>query len=326
MARKKRYQFNEKTLAYEVHRIPLGKRFSKGVVLFALSILAFSGYFYLYTQYLGLETPKTMLLKQRYAELDSKYELLQRKFEQSGKVLAELQMRDNNIYRPIFGMEELSHDVRNAGFGGVNRYAHLEQVSNSRTLLDAVKKMDVIYKKAYVQSKSYDEVALLAKRAGDMASCVPAIPPVALDNVRLSSYFGYRNDPFSGAPRMHQGIDLSGNRGEPIYAAGSGTVVEVRNSFFGYGREIVIDHGFGYQTRYAHLHRMNVKVGDKVGRGEQIATMGNTGKSKGIHLHYEVVYRGRRVNPLNYYNQDIKGEEYLAMVKPYFDKTVAHIN
>ena len=326
MFRKKRYDFNQQTLAYEVHRIPFGKRFSKGVAMFLLSIAAFAGYYLLYTQYFGLETPKTILLKQRYVQLNSKYELLERKFDQNGEILAELQMRDNNIYRPIFGMEELSQDVREAGFGGVNRYSHLEAVSNSDILLDAVKRMDVVYKKAYVQSKSYDEVAMLAKRAGDMASCVPALPPVALDKVRLSSLFGYRKDPFSGAPRMHQGVDLSGNRGEPIYVAGSGKVVEVRNSFFGYGREIVVDHGFGYKTRYAHLHRMYVKVGDQVQRGDQIATMGNTGKSKGVHLHYEVIYRDRRVNPLNYYNQEIVGEEYMAMVKPYVENTVAHIN
>lgn len=326
MFRKKRYEFNRQTLAYEVHRIPFGKRFSRGIVLFLLSVAAFAGYYFLYTQYFGLETPKTILLKQRYVQLNSKYELLERKFDQNGEILAELQMRDNNIYRPIFGMEELSQDVRDAGFGGVNRYAHLEAVSNSALLLDAVKRMDVVYKKAYVQSKSYDEVAMLAKRAGDMASCVPALPPVALEKVRLSSLFGYRKDPFSGAPRMHQGVDLSGNRGEPIYAAGSGKVVEVRNSFFGYGREIVIDHGFGYKTRYAHLYRMYVKVGDQVQRGDQIATMGNTGKSKGVHLHYEVVYRDKRVNPLNYYNQEIVGEEYMAMVRPYVENTVAHIN
>lgn len=326
MFRKKRYDFNQQTLAYEVHRIPFGKRFSKGIAMFLLSIAAFAGYYFLYTRYFGLETPKTILLKQRHVLLNSKYELLERKFDQNSKILAELQMRDNNIYRPIFGMEELSQDVRDAGFGGVNRYSHLEAVSNSDILLNAVKRMDVVYKKAYVQSKSYDEVAMLAKRAGDMASCVPALPPVALDKVRLSSLFGYRKDPFSGAPRMHQGVDLSGSRGEPIYAAGSGKVVEVRNSFFGYGREVVVDHGFGYKTRYAHLHRMFVKVGDQVHRGDQIATMGNTGKSKGVHLHYEVIYRDRRVNPLNYYNQEIVGEEYMAMVKPYVENTVAHIN
>lgn len=323
MFRKKRYKFNVQTLAYEVHRTPLRIRFSRGVVLFLLSIAAFVGYYLIYTQYLGLETPKTIFLKQKYVELNSKYELLERKFEQNNMALAQLQMRDNNIYRPIFGMEELSRDVREAGFGGVNRYSHLEQVSNSHSLIDAVKRMDVIYKKAYVQSKSYDEVSLLARRADEMASCVPAIPPVALDNVRLSSLFGFRKDPFYGTTRMHQGIDLSGNTGEPIYAPGNGKVVEVRNSFFGYGREIVIDHGFGYMTRYAHLHKMLVKVGDEVERGEQIATMGNTGKSKGVHLHYEVIYRNRRVNPLNYYNQEIKGGEYMAMVKPNRNSIVA---
>ena len=314
MARKKRYQFNARTLAYEVHRTSLRKRFSKGLLLFSLSLAAFAGYYFLYTQYLGFETPKTAYLKQRYAAANSKFELLERKFEQSNQALAELQMRDNNIYRPIFGMEELSQDVRNAGFGGVNRYAHLQAASSSQSLMDAVKRMDVIYKKAFVQSRSYDEVSLLAKRADEMAQCVPAIPPVALENVRLSSLFGYRTDPVYGSRRMHQGVDLSGNRGEPIYSAGNGTVVEVRRNFFGYGREIVVDHGFGYKTRYAHLQEMFAKVGDEVKRGEQIATMGNTGKSVGVHLHYEVIYRERRVNPLNYYNQEVKGEEYMAMV------------
>lgn len=315
MARKKRYQFNAQTLAYEVHRTPLRIRFSKGFFMLLMSIAAFAGYYLLYTQFFGLDTPKTAYLKHRYVEMNSKFELLERKFEQSNQALADLQMRDNNIYRPIFGMEELSQDVRDAGFGGVNRYSHLQSVSSSSVLVDAVKRMDVIYKKAFVQSRSYDEVSILAERADEMAKCVPAIPPVALDNVRLSSLFGYRTDPFYGSRRMHQGIDLSGDRGEPIYASGNGTVVEVRRNFFGYGREIVIDHGFGYRTRYAHLQDMLVKTGDVVKRGEQIATMGNTGKSKGVHLHYEVIYRDRRVNPLNYYNQEVKGEEYMAMVK-----------
>lgn len=314
MARKKRYQFNAQTLAYEVHRTSLRKRFSKGLLVFSLSLAAFAGYYLFYTQYLGFDTPKTAYLKQKYAAANSKFELLERKFEQSNQALAELQMRDNNIYRPIFGMEELSQDVRDAGFGGVNRYAHLQAASSSESLIDAVKRMDIIYKKAFVQSRSYDEVSLLAKRADEIAQCVPAIPPVALENVRLSSFFGYRSDPFYGTKRMHQGIDLSGNKGEPIYSSGNGTVVEVRRNFFGYGREIVVDHGFGYKTRYAHLQEMLVKVGDVVKRGEQIATMGNTGKSKGVHLHYEVIYRDRRVNPLNYYNQEVKGEEYMAMV------------
>lgn len=316
MSRKKRYEFNAQTLAYEVHTTSLRKRFSKGLFLFCLSLLVSLGYYFLYTHYFGLETPKTIWLKQKHASANSRFELMERQFEHDNLVLEELQMRDNNIYRPVFGMEELSEDVRNAGFGGVNRYAHLESVSSSNSLLDAVKNMDVIYKKAFVQSRSYDEVSMLAKRADEMAQCVPAIPPVALDKVRLSSLFGYRTDPVYGGRRMHQGIDLSGNTGEPIYVSGNGKVVEVRRNFFGYGREIVVDHGFGYKTRYAHLHTMLVKVGDIVRRGDQIGTMGNTGKSKGVHLHYEVIYRDRRVNPLNYYNDEVRGEEYKSMVKP----------
>ncbi len=316
MSRKKRYEFNARTLAYEEYRSPFRRRLSKGLFLFGLSLIASIGYYCFYTQVLGYDTPKTAYLKQKHASVTSRFNLLERQFQQNDIALRELQMRDNNIYRPVFGMAELSEDVRNAGFGGVNRYAHLEAVSNSTALLDAVKKMDVIYKKAFVQSRSYDEVSLLAKRTGEMAQCVPAIPPVALDKVRLSSLFGYRTDPVYGGRRMHQGVDLSGDKGEPIYAPGDGTVVTVKRNYFGYGREIVVDHGFGYQTRYAHLNTMLVKVGDKVSRGDQIATMGNTGKSKGVHLHYEVIYRERRVNPLNYYNEEVKGKEYMEMVRP----------
>ena len=315
MSRKKRYEFNAQTLAYELHTTSLRKRFSKSLFLFIVSLLVSVGYYFIYTHYFGLRTPKLALLEQRHVAVNSKLELLERQFEQNDMALRELQIRDNNIYRPIFGMEELSDDVRNAGFGGVNRYASLEQVSSSTALLDAVKRMDVIYKKAFVQSKSYDEVSLLAKNADEMAQCVPAIPPVALDNVRFSSFFGYRTDPVYGGRRMHQGIDLSGERGEPIYVSGNGKVVEVRRNFFGYGREIVVDHGFGYKTRYAHLHTMLVKVGDEVKRGDQIGTMGNTGKSKGVHLHYEVIYRNNRVNPLNYYNDEVRGSEYQEMVR-----------
>jgi murein DD-endopeptidase MepM/ murein hydrolase activator NlpD len=181
--------------------------------------------------------------------------------------------------------------------------------------MDAVKRMDVIYKKAFVQSRSYDEVSLLAKRADEMAQCVPAIPPVALENVRLSSLFGYRTDPVYGSRRMHQGVDLSGNRGEPIYSAGNGTVVEVRRNFFGYGREIVVDHGFGYKTKYAHLHVVDVVEGQRVRRGEIIGQVGNTGGSTGPHLHYEVLYMGTPVNPINYFRRDMASEDFERIVE-----------
>ena len=316
MSRIKRYKFNTETLDYEVHRVPLHKRFSKGFGLFLLSLVAFAGYFMAYTMYFGLETPKLMVLKQRSVALQSKLELLGRHFEQNNEVLIELQRRDNYVYRPIFGMEEISQDVRNAGFGGVNRYEHLENLSNSDFLTDIEKKMDILYKKAFVQSCSYDEVAILAKRTGEMASCVPAIPPVQLENARLTSLFGLRTDPFTKKAKMHQGVDFAGKVGEPIYAPGNGKVVEVSYNFFGYGREVVIDHGFGYKTRYAHLHEIHVKEGDMIARGGQIGTMGSSGRSSGCHLHYEILYKNNRVNPLNYYNPDVKGDEYVSMVNP----------
>lgn len=320
MAVKRRYRFNSETLAYEVHKIPLMKRFSAGFVLFLLSVAAFVGYFLIYTIYFELETPKMLLLKQESVELQSKFELLQRRFEQSNHVLMELQRRDNYVYRPIFGMEEISQEVRNAGFGGVNRYEHLENLSNSQFITDVEKKMDVLYKKAFVQSRSYDEVAILAKRTGEMASCVPAIPPVQLDRIRLTSLFGLRSDPFTKVPKMHTGIDFAGNMEEPVYASGNGKVVEVSFNFFGYGKEVVIDHGFGYKTRYAHLNSIDVKEGHTVMRGEKIGGMGNSGRSSGCHLHYEVLYRNNRVNPLNYYNADLHGEEYFSMVNPVVEK------
>ncbi|MBR5856586.1 MAG: M23 family metallopeptidase [Bacteroidales bacterium] len=315
MSGMKKYKFNADTLLYEVHKIPVMKRFSAGFVLFLLSLVAFVGYFFAYTLYFGLDTPKLALLKQESVKLQSKMELLERKFEQNNRVLLELQRRDNYVYRPIFGMEEISQDVRNAGFGGVNRYAHLENLPNSSFMVDMEKKMDILYKKAFIQSRSYDEVAILSKRTGEMASCVPAVPPVHLDKVRISSHFGLRTDPFNKTPKMHSGIDFVGSKGEPIYASGNGKVVEVAFNFFGYGKEVVIDHGFGYKTRYAHLNTICVKEGDMVERGEQIGDMGNSGRSTGTHLHYEVLYKDNRVNPSNYFSKELKGEEFLSMVK-----------
>lgn len=316
MTRIRKYKFNRETLAYEVEKIPLLRRASAGFGLFLLSLALFCGLFLVYTHYINLDTPKVLLLKKKSVELQSKMELLERRFEQNSSVLMELQRRDNYVYRPIFGMEEISQEVRNAGFGGVDRYAHLENLSNSDFLIGMEKRLDILYKKAFVQSNSYEEVAILAKRTGEMASCVPAISPVQLDNNRITSRFGLRSDPFSKKAKMHQGLDFAGNVGEPVYATGNGKVVEVSYNFFGYGKEVIIDHGFSYKTRYAHLNTIDVKEGDIITRGQQIGGMGSSGRSSGCHLHYEVLYKNNRVNPSNYFNADIRGDEYISMIAP----------
>lgn len=244
-------------------------------------------------------------------------EVMNRQLDGYEDVLASLQMRDDDIYRSIFGMHEIPAEVRNAGFGGVNRYAHLEGVDQGGLLKSTTLRMDILTKKSYVQSKSFDEVAQLSRRAGDMASCIPAIPPINPDptKYRLSSSFGYRTDPVYGRSARHTGVDFAMKPGNPIYSTGDGVVESVKFEFFGYGNQVVIDHGFGYKTRYAHLRNIGVVEGMKVKRGECIGESGNSGKSTGPHLHYEVIYKGSPVNPSNYYDLTITTEEYATMVQ-----------
>lgn len=317
MATAKKYVFNPRTLSYEVKRRSRRSRALRTMAMFALSLCMAVLYFWLYTAVLGLELPKTTLLKKTNAQWRSKVEVLNRQLDEHDAALVSLQMRDDDIYRAVFGMHEIPQEVRNAGFGGVNRYAHYDVMDKSAPLRKTAIRLDVLTKKTYVQSRSFDEVAQLSKRAGDMASCIPAIPPVVPDprTYRLSSSFGFRTDPFTGRTKRHSGVDFALKPGSPIYATGDGVVEKVKFEFFGYGNQIVIDHGFGYKTRYAHLKSVNVVEGMKVKRGERIGDSGNSGRSSGPHLHYEVIYKDKHINPANYYDLTITPEEYSTMVQ-----------
>ena len=317
MAKTKRYIFNPRTLSYEVQKRSDRSHVIRSVVFFAGSILLSVLYFWIYTSVLGFELPKTLMLKKKNAEWCSRIEVVNRQLDKHSQTLSALQMRDDDIYRSIFGMHEIPSEVRNAGFGGVNRYEYLEGMDRDERLKKTVMRLDILTKKTYVQSKSFDEVASLSKRAGDMASCVPAIPPIVPDRkiYRLSSSFGFRKDPFSGRSRRHFGVDFALKPGNPVYATGDGVVVSVRVEFFGYGNSVLIDHGFGYKTRYAHLKSIGVTEGMKVKRGECIGESGNSGRSSGPHLHYEVIYKDKHVNPSNYYDLTISKEEYSEMVQ-----------
>lgn len=316
MSKNKRYKFNSETLAYEVHMTPAKHRWSRVLLFFVISISISVGYYFIYTEYFKLETPKLLSLKSENAQLVNRLDLINRRFESLTKSLHSLEMRDNYVYRPVFGMEEIPKDVRNAGFGGTERYSYLKNFEKSGILSKTASNIDVLYKKAYVQSRSFDDLLQLAHKADEMSLCVPAIPPVniASSKIRFASSFGYRKDPFKGDYRMHSGVDISGPLGEIIYATGNGKVIKVGHDFFGYGNYVMIDHGFGYKTRYAHLQKANVTIGKIVNRGDKIGYMGNTGRSKGAHLHYEVIYKDRPVNPLNYYNRDVDEEGFLALI------------
>lgn len=289
----------------------------KSVMLFVGSLALAVLYFWIYTSVLGFELPKTALLKKENAEWSSKMEVLNSQLDRYEEDLEVLRMRDDDIYRSIFGMDEIPQEVRNAGFGGVNRYERYDLIDDQGLLKKTAIRLDVLTKKTYVQSRSFDEVAALSKRAGDMASCIPAIPPINPDRrkYRLSSVFGYRSDPMSGRTTMHKGVDFAMKPGNPVYSTGDGVVESVSFEFFGYGNSVVIDHGFGYKTRYAHLKSIGVVEGMKVKRGECIGQTGNSGKSSGPHLHYEVIYKDRPVNPYNFYDLDMTPEEYATMVQ-----------
>ena len=316
MSGKKKYRLDPETLLYEIENVSTKSRFLKMAALVVASVALSCVYLWLFTSVLGLELPKTTMLRKSNAKWISKLELMNRQLDMYDETLRGLCIRDDEIYRNIFGMNEIPQEVRNAGFGGVNRYAYLDNISENSLLKMTTIRLDVLTKKTFVQSKSFDDVESLSRRAGDMASCIPAVLPIVPDRskFRLSSSFGYRSDPISGKTRMHTGFDFALKPGNPVYATGDGVVASVTFDLFNYGNSIVIDHGFGYKTRYAHLKTVLVTEGMKIKRGECIAESGNTGKSTGPHLHYEVMYKGKYVNPVNYFDLDMPIEEYSSMV------------
>lgn len=316
----KQYVLNRETLDYDVVKQPSTfQRYLKTVLLYVFSsISVFVLSLYLITDVFELKTPKRLLVERDAKEWHSKLDLQQRRLESASAALADMENRDNSLYRSVFGMEKIPEDIRNAGYGGVDRYADIRERDYTGKLTSAVMLSDVLLKKAYVQSKSFDQVMLVSERAAEMALCAPTIPPVNYAHVRQASGFGTRVDPIlKDRYGRHLGVDLapkSGKQGEPIYVTGNGVVKYVGYDAGGYGRYILVDHGFGYKTRYAHLSKALVVKGQEVKRGQLIGEMGNTGRSTGTHLHYEVIYMNRHVNPVNYYNKDILPEDYAAII------------
>lgn len=316
----KQYVLNRETLDYDVVKQPSTvQRYLKTVLLYTFSSVSiFVLSLYLLTDVFDMKTPKRLLVERDAKEWHSKLDLQQRRLESASAVLADMERRDNSLYRSVFGMERIPEDIRNAGYGGVDRYADIRERDYTGELTSAVMLSDILLKKAYVQSKSFDQVMLVSERAAEMALCAPTIPPVNYAHVRQASGFGTRVDPIlKDRYGRHLGVDLapkSGKQGEPIYVTGNGVVKAVGYDAGGYGRYVLVDHGFGYETRYAHLSKALVVKGQEVKRGQMIAEMGNTGRSAGTHLHYEVIYMNRHVNPVNYYNKDILPEDYAAII------------
>ncbi len=286
-----------------------------GVVLAGAALFVL--YLWIYVSVLGFDLPKTALLKRRNAEWAARTSRIDGRLDRSEKALDALQQRDERIYRFVYGMDSVPDAVREAGFPGPERYDWMEGLAKDDPLRTVTLRLDRLTKKAYVQSRSFDEVGALSRVAGDMASHIPAICPLdpAPGSFHLSSPFGYRSDPINGDAKMHAGMDFACPPGNPIHATGDGVVETASNEFFGYGNCVVIDHGFGYKSRYAHMDEIDVQEGMTVTRGTRIGTSGRSGRVTGPHLHYEVLYKGEPVNPAHFMDLGMAPEDYREMVK-----------
>ena len=307
-----KYVMNPRTLMAEL-REEGSKGWWKWLLVLLSGILVLLLYIWISVSVLGADLPKTAILKRRNADWSIRMDRMAGLLDRCEEQLAMLEVRDNKIYRSVYGMDEIPSAVRLSGFGGENRYTDLEGTA----LRGIVNRLDVLEKRAYIQSRSFDDVAMLQKTAGDMAAHIPAIPPMSTEagSFHLSSPFGYRSDPLLGYQKRHTGMDFACPPGNPIYATGDGVVIKVAHERKGYGNHVEIDHGFGYKTRYAHMSEIAVEQGQNVTRGDYLGLSGRSGRVTGPHLHYEVLYRKDYVNPALYMDLDIAPKDYFEIAK-----------
>lgn len=308
---KVKYYYDSENLAYRKIEPKRGRKIGY-VALWLLSSALFGliGFWLLVNSSI-LDTPKDRIQKREIENLKFRYALLNKKMTQIDEVLEDIAERDNSLYRVYFNADPISFEQRKAGLGGVNRYKDLEKFDNSELLINTSKRMDIITKELVIQSKSLDEIYELAQSQENLLAAIPAIQPVKNEELtRMASGYGYRADPFTKIRKFHAGMDFSAKTGTPIFATGDGVVERADNSMSGYGNLIILNHGFGYKTYYAHLSKYNVKKGQKVKRGDIIGYVGSTGRSEAPHLHYEVHVNGQPVNPINFYYGNISAEEF----------------
>jgi hypothetical protein len=310
---KAHYHYDPETLSFKKVKKGFSYRL-KQVLVYLIPSLVF-GTIIAYILWSYAESPQLKSVKQENSRLIMQIDLMNQQLDQFSEILDEVQQRDEGIYRVIFEADPIPLSIRKAGFGGTNRYAHLENLQNAELVISTRKKLDILTKELYIQTKSFDEIVDLARNKEKMLHSIPAIMPISnRDLKRTASGWGYRIHPIEKIRKFHYGMDFTSPIGTDVYSTGDGRVVKVIKSKRGYGNYIVIDHGFGYQTLYGHLSGFNVKVGQNIKRGYVIGYVGNTGDSTGPHLHYEVHYKNRPVNPKDFYYQDLTPEQYDEMI------------
>lgn len=310
MARIK-YYYDTETCKYERVKTKKSDVVLNALGIFSMTVVMAIGLLFLYSSY--FESPKELILKNEVRELEFYYDKLNKDVELLSTILNNIENRDDNIYRVVLGAEPIEKSVRDAGIGGADRYADIREksIAHSDLVIGLHEKVDKLRRKLYIESKSQDEVVKLAENKEKLFAAIPAIQPIANKQlIALASGFGPRIHPVYKMKKMHKGIDFAAEIGTPIYATADGTVAKVEVKFSGYGKMVEIDHGFGYRSRYAHMHDFAVRQGQSIKRGDLIGYVGHTGLSTAPHLHYEVMINGEHVDPVHYFFNDLTPAEY----------------
>jgi len=309
-----KYKFNPDSLSFDKIRLGIRTLLFRSLAYFVGSVFVALIYWVIFAAF--FDSPKEKALKREVQQMTIQYELIHREMANVENVLEDLQKTDDNLYRTIFEAEPITSTLRDGGMGGVNRYEALEGYNNSNLVIETANRLDKIRKKVYVQSKSFDDLIKLALNKEEMLKCLPAIIPISnKDLTRTASGYGWRIHPIYKISKFHYGMDFTAPLGTDVYASANGTVVGVLYAQRSLGKHIIIDHGFGYSTIYAHLSNFNVRVGQKVQRGDIIGFVGSTGTSVANHLHYEIKLNGVNVDPVNYYFEDLSAADYEKMVE-----------
>ncbi len=310
----KYYTYNKDSLEFKPEKPGLKQRLWS-VAMFLSFSLVFT-VIMVFCIFIFNGSPKLEQLQQENAALISRYRELEYIFTGIDSFLTETSITDDSIYRVILETPPLDPAIREGGFGGTDKYNRFKNLQNAERILSATKKLDKLTGKANIQLNSYKEVFSKACEKEKMLTSLPAISPIPEHKIGyISDYFGYRMHPIYKKRLYHSGVDLTAHIGTEIYAPGNGVVEELDSASPGYGKSLVINHGFGFKTLYGHISRFNVSKGDTIKRGDTIAFVGNTGTSSGPHLHYEIIKNDRRINPFLYFTVDMDPGEYDLIVR-----------
>jgi len=307
-------RYNETTLQME--ETPFGLK--DYVLLVAKRLAVFTaisvGSVYIFDTY--FESPTDRAQRREIPFLEERLTKLDDDMRDMAVILNDLSDRDDAIYRSIFGVESYPSHLRNPGVGGLDRSRRLRGYDHSEAVISSEERLAELQRRLVAQSRSFDEVLELAKNQSELLKSIPAIQPVRNEDLRrMASGYGYRIHPIYKVRKMHYGMDFSAPTGAEIFATGDGEVILAKRTWNGFGRHVIIRHGFGYETLYAHMSKVLVRKGQKVKRGEVIGLVGSTGTSVAPHLHYEVHKDGRKVNPAQYYFNDLSPEQYEEMLR-----------